>query len=81
MTQEESIEYLKGEGFDLFHIEERPKTIIICGCRNEPRGCWYKLEDGKLFRRSGYNDLERKWGEEKEINEKLNRVREKESGK
>ena len=81
MTQEEAIEYLKEDGFDLFHIEERPTVIIIAGCRHEPRGCWYKLEGGKLFKRSGYSGLERKWDEEKEINEKLNRVREKGNGK
>lgn len=49
MTQEEAIQYLKEDGFDLFHIEERPTVIIIAGCRHEPRGKWYKLEDGKLF--------------------------------
>jgi hypothetical protein len=38
MTQEEAIEYLKTEGYDLFHIEDRPTKIIIAGCRNEQRG-------------------------------------------
>lgn len=79
MTQEEAIEYLKGEGYDLFHIEDRQTKIIICGCSYKPAGKQYKLEDGKLFKRAGYNGLEEKWDEEQEINEKLNSIRE--SGK
>lgn len=79
MTEEEAINFLKQEGYDVFHIEEKSLKIIIAGCRNEPRGCWYKLEDGKLFKRAGYNGLEHKWDEEQEINEKLNSIRE--SGK
>ena len=81
MTQEEAIEYLKEDGFDLFHIEERPTVIIIAGCRHEPRGKWYKLEDGKLYERAGYNGLERKWDEQEIIQGKLSSIREKESGK
>lgn len=77
MTQEEAIEYLKEDGFDLFHIEERPKTIIIAGCRDGPRGKWYKLEDGKLYERAGYDGIEHKWNEQKDIEEKLNSIREK----
>ena len=77
MTQEEAIEYLKFEGFDLFHIEERPTVVIIAGCRHEPRGKWYKLEDGKLYERSGYDGLEHKWNEQKDIEAKLNSIREK----
>lgn len=75
MTQEEAIEYLKEDGFDLFHIEERPTVIIIAGCRNEPRGKWYKLEDGKLFEHVGYDGLEHKWDEEELIKEKLEAVK------
>ena len=77
MTQEEAIEYLKFEGFDLFHIEEHPTVVIIAGCRHEPRGKWYKLEDGKLYERAGYDGLEHKWSEQKDIEEKLNSIREK----
>lgn len=75
MTQEEAIEYLKEDGFDLFHIEERPTVIIIAGCRNEPRGKWYKLEDGKLFEHVGYDGLEHRWDEEELIKEKLEAVK------
>ncbi len=75
MTQEEAIEYLKEDGFDLFHIEERPTVIIIAGCRHEPRGKWYKLEDGKLFEHVGYDGLEHKWDEEELIKEKLEAVK------
>ena len=81
MTEEEAINYLKQDGFDLFHIEERPTVIIIAGCRHEPRGKRYKLEDGKLFEHVGYDVLEHKWNEQQEIEEKLNSVREKENGK
>lgn len=77
MTQEEAIEYLKFEGFDLFHIEERPTVVIIAGCRHEPRCKWYKLEEGKLYERAGYDGLEHKWNEQKDIEEKLNSIREK----
>ncbi|WP_434352376.1 hypothetical protein [Trichococcus flocculiformis] len=79
MTQEEAIEFLKTEGYDLFCIEDRPTKIIICGCSDKPVGKQYKLEDGKLYKRSGYIGLEAKWDEEQEINEKLNSVREKEN--
>ena len=81
MTQEEAIQYLKEDGFDLFHIEERPTVIIVAGCRHEPGGKWYKLEDGKLFEHAGYDGLEHKWNEQQEIEEKLNSVREKENNK
>ena len=43
MTQEEAIEYLKTEGYDLFHIEDRPTKIIIAGCRNEQKDIEEKL--------------------------------------
>ncbi|OUL09256.1 hypothetical protein B0533_03525 [Sedimentibacter sp. SX930] len=79
MTQEEAIDYLKCEGYDLFYIEERQTKIIICGCSDRPVGKQYKLEDGKLFKRIGYTGLEERWDEEQEINEKLNSI--KESGK
>lgn len=80
MTQEEAIEYLKVKAMTFFHIEDRQtKKIIICGCSYKPAGKQYKLEDGKLFKRAGYNGLEEKWDEEQEINEKLNSIRE--SGK
>lgn len=81
MTEEEAINYLKQDGFDLFHIEERPTVIIVAGCRHEPRGKWYKLEDGKLFEHAGYDGLEHRWDEQQEIEEKLNSVREKENSK
>lgn len=77
MTEEEAINYLKEEGYDLFHIEEKPLKIIIAGRRNEPRGKWYKLEDGKLYERAGYDGIEHKWNEQKDIEEKLNSIREK----
>ena len=77
MTEEEAINHLKAEGFDLFHVEEKSLKIIIAGCRNEPRGKWYKLEDGKLYERAGYGGLEHKWNEQKDIEEKLNSIREK----
>lgn len=75
MTQEEAIQHLKEDGFDLFHIEERPTVIIIAGCRHEPRGKRYKLEDGKLFEHVGYDGLEHKWDEEELIKEKLEAVK------
>jgi hypothetical protein len=81
MIEEEAINYLKQDGFDLFHIEERPTKIIICGFRNEPRGKWYKLEDGKLYERAGYDGLEHKWAEQEIIQGKLNSIREKENSK
>ena len=81
MTEKEAINYLKAEGFDLFHVEEKPLKIIIAGCRNETRGKWYKLEDGKLFEHVRYDGLEHKWNEQQEIEEKLNSVREKENSK
>ena len=81
MTQEEAIQYLKEDGFDLFHIEKRPIVIIVAGCRHDPRGKLYKLEDGKLFEHAGHDGLEHKWNEQQEIEEKLNSVREKENNK
>lgn len=75
MTEEEAINYLKSEGYDLFHVEDKPLKIIIAGCRNEPRGKQYKLEDGKLFERSGYKGLEEKWEEQQDIEEKLNSIK------
>ena len=56
------MEYLKSEGYDLFYIEDRPTKIIICGCTDRPIGKQYKLEDGKLYKRSGYMGLEAKMG-------------------
>ena len=67
MTEEEAINCLKAEGFDLFHVEEKPLKIIIAGCRNEPRGKWYKLEDGKLCEHVRYEGLEHRWNEQQEI--------------
>ena len=49
MTQEEAIEYLKTEGYDLFHIEDRPTKIIIAGCRNEQRGKCTSLRTGNCM--------------------------------
>ena len=43
MTEEEAINYLKAEGFDLFHVEEKPLKIIIAGCRNEQKDIEEKL--------------------------------------
>lgn len=81
MTEEEAINYLKADGYDLFHVEDKPLKIIIAGCRNEPRGKWFKLEDGKLFERAGYDGLEHKWDEQEIIQGKLNSIREKENCK
>jgi hypothetical protein len=81
MTEEEAINYLKVDGYDLFHVEDKPLKIIIAGCRNEPRVKWFKLEDGKLFERAGYDGLEHKWDEQEIIQGKLNSIREKENCK
>ena len=81
MTEDEAINYLKEDGYDLFYIEDKPMKIIIAGCRNEPRGKQYKLEDGKLFEHVGYDGYEHKWNEQQDIEEKLNSIREKENSK
>jgi hypothetical protein len=74
MTQDEAIEYLKSEGYDRFYIEAKPVDIIICGCSDRPVGKQYKLEEGKLFKQSGYDGFEEKWEAEEYINEKLNSI-------
>ena len=43
MTQEEAIEYLKTEGYDLFHIEDRPTKIIFIPSTSDGLG-WIEMQ-------------------------------------